>query len=141
MIVPKTRDGMKRTLLGLSLLAAAVAPLPALAQEGLSAPPPITLPIAPQDNPLSNGDLVFYGNYCGPGSKGPGLPPIDALDAACMHHDACSPAVGSGALPSCGCNRRLYKEARAVSLRRDLPQDTHMAAQVVMEGAKTLACR
>lgn len=132
MIVPKTRDGMKRTLLGLSLLAAAVAPLPALGQEGQSAPPPITLPIAPQDNPLSNGDLVFYGNYCGPGSKGPGLPPIDALDAACARHDACTP---NGGLPSQACNLRLQREATLISRDPRQPQDVRSMAGLVAASA------
>lgn len=29
--------------------------------------------------------IFNYGNYCGPGNKN--LPPIDALDQACMFHD------------------------------------------------------
>ncbi len=33
---------------------------------------------------------LFHGNYCGLGNNAP-LPPIDALDAACARHDACTP--------------------------------------------------
>lgn len=29
--------------------------------------------------------IINYGNYCGPGNRN--LPPIDALDQACMFHD------------------------------------------------------
>ncbi len=39
------------------------------------------------DTPRGPGFLI-YGNYCGPGNRGPAHRPIDALDAACMHHDA-----------------------------------------------------
>ena len=90
--------------------------------------------------PGADGSLVFHGNYCGPGSRGPGLPPVDALDAACMHHDACSPAVGRG-LPSCGCNARLQREASLVARNPRTPDDERVAAQFVAEGAKVLACR
>ena len=90
--------------------------------------------------PGADGSLVFHGNYCGPGSRGPGLPPVDALDAACMHHDACSPPVGRG-LPSCGCNARLRREASLVARNPRTPDDERVAAQFVAEGAKVLACR
>jgi hypothetical protein len=37
------------------------------------------------------GCLPIYGNWCGPGvPRGPGLPPVDAYDAACMRHDLCT---------------------------------------------------
>lgn len=90
--------------------------------------------------PSADGSLVFHGNYCGPGSKGPGLPPVDALDEACMRHDACSPAVGQG-LPSCGCNARLQREASLVARSPRTPDDERVAAQFVADGAKILACR
>jgi hypothetical protein len=63
--------------------------------------------------PAANGGakLLIHGNYCGPGNNAP-LPPIDALDAACAHHDACTPDVG---LPSKACNLRLEREAEAVA--------------------------
>lgn len=90
--------------------------------------------------PDTKGDLVFHGNYCGPGSRGVGRPPVDALDAACMHHDACSPAVGTG-LPSCGCNARLAREASLVARSPRTDPEQRIAAQFVAEGAKVLACR
>lgn len=90
--------------------------------------------------PGADGSLVFHGNYCGPGSRGPGLPPVDALDAACMRHDACSPAVGQG-LPSCGCNARLRREASLVARDPRASDEERVAAQFVAEGAKVLACR
>ena len=90
--------------------------------------------------PESDGSLVFHGNYCGPGSRGKGLPPVDALDAACMHHDACSPPVGT-ALPSCSCNARLAREASLVARSPRVPDDERVAAGFVAEGARILACR
>ena len=63
--------------------------------------------------PGANGvpKLLIHGNYCGPGNNAP-LPPIDALDAACARHDACTPDVG---LPSKSCNLRLEREAAAIA--------------------------
>ncbi|CAA2106122.1 hypothetical protein MBUL_03530 [Methylobacterium bullatum] len=55
--------------------------------------------------------MLIHGNYCGPGNNAP-LPPIDALDAACARHDACTP---DGGLPSKACNLRLQREAALVS--------------------------
>lgn len=100
-----------------------------------AAMPRLALPAAPN---LGSG-LVFYGNYCGPGSRGAGLRPIDALDAACARHDACTPPPG--ALASCGCNARLQRVATAVAMSPRTPEDTRAAAQFIAEGAKLLACR
>ena len=97
-------------------------------------------PLSPDAvTPGTDGSLVFHGNYCGPGSRGTGRAPIDALDEACMHHDACSPPVGTG-LPSCGCNLRLQREAASVARDPRTPDDVRAAAQFVAEGAKVLAC-
>ena len=60
--------------------------------------------------------MLIHGNYCGPGNNAP-LPPIDALDAACARHDACTP---DGGLPTKACNLRLQREAALVS--RDVRQ-------------------
>lgn len=77
---------------------------------------------------------MLYGNYCGPGNNAP-LPPIDALDAACMHHDACSPDQG---LPTKSCNFRLEREAAAVSDDPREPDDVRaMAGMVSMFGSMT----
>ena len=83
--------------------------------------------------------LVFHGNYCGPGSRGPGRRPVDALDAACARHDACTPPPG--ALASCGCNARLQREAAAVAMSPRTPDDTRAAARFIAEGTRLLACR
>ncbi len=101
--------------------------------------PAVPAPATPRA-PGTKGAFVFHGNYCGPGSRGEGLPPIDALDEACMHHDACSPPFGKG-LPSCGCNARLTREAALIARRPGTPDDLRIAAEFVSEGAKALACR
>lgn len=114
----------------------------ALAQQGLPViqfPPPgagIGLPGLSS----SNGSMVFYGNYCGPGSRGAGRPPIDALDAACMRHDACSPPAGT-ALTYCGCNARLVREAQQVFRSRRISDETRAAAGFIAESIRALPCR
>ncbi|MCJ2136330.1 hypothetical protein MKK69_20135 [Methylobacterium sp. J-026] len=55
--------------------------------------------------------ILIHGNYCGPGNNAP-LPPIDALDAACARHDACTP---EGGMPSLACNLRLKREAALIA--------------------------
>jgi hypothetical protein len=84
--------------------------------------------------------LVFHGNYCGPGSRGAGRPPIDALDAACMRHDACTPPPGRG-LPTCSCHARLQREAEAVARNPRQPDDLRSLAGLVSAGATQLPCR
>ena len=87
----------------------------------------------------ADGSLVFHGNYCGPGNRGAGLAPVDALDAACMHHDACSPAFGHG-IPSCSCNERLHREATVVAHDPRATDDVRTAADFVAIGAGVLRC-
>lgn len=131
MIVPTFR-GAKRLALALTVSCAAA--YPAVAQ-GLSQ---VQIPGLAQAE--EDGDLLFHGNYCGPGGRA-GLPPVDALDAACQRHDACSPAVGTG-LPSCGCNAQLAREAALIAeTRRPIPDDERAAAGFVAAGARVLACR
>jgi hypothetical protein len=79
--------------------------------------------------PAANGGpkLLIHGNYCGPGNNAP-LPPIDALDAACAHHDACTPDVG---LPTKACNVRLQREAEAVARDPRQPDDVRSLAGFV----------
>ena len=48
--------------------------------------------------------LPIYGNFCGPGHGDPNKTPIDAVDAACMAHDACYDATNYF---NCGCDRAL----------------------------------
>ncbi|ACA15877.1 hypothetical protein M446_1361 [Methylobacterium sp. 4-46] len=66
--------------------------------------------------------ILVHGNYCGPGNNAP-LPPIDALDAACARHDACTPSRG---LPAKACNIRLEREATAIA--RDPRQPDNLRA-------------
>ncbi|MCJ2137493.1 hypothetical protein MKK69_26200 [Methylobacterium sp. J-026] len=79
--------------------------------------------------PAANGGpkLLIHGNYCGPGNNAP-LPPIDALDAACARHDACTPDVG---LPSKACNLRLERDAEAVARDPHQPDDVRALAGFV----------
>jgi hypothetical protein len=103
---------------------------PALAQD-LATP---ANPVAP----LMHGALVFHGNYCGPGNKGIDPAPVDALDAACMRHDAC---VKDFQIPSCGCNARLAEEAAAVAADPRAPADEREAADFTAHGAEALPCQ
>ncbi len=116
---------------------------PALAQQGIPGiqfPPPGTGIGLPSVS-TTDGSMVFYGNYCGPGSRGAGRPPIDALDAACMRHDACSPPAGTG-LPSCGCNARLSREAAMVARTpRRISDETRVAAKFIAESSRAIPCQ
>ncbi|WCS26311.1 hypothetical protein LOK46_05605 [Methylobacterium sp. NMS14P] len=71
--------------------------------------------------------MLIHGNYCGPGNNAP-LPPIDALDAACARHDACTP---QGGLPSQACNLRLQQEAALISRDPRQPDDVRSLAGLV----------
>ena len=109
--------------------------VPALLAFGLAGP------AHTQPNPFARApSALFHGNYCGPGNRGNNPPPVDALDRACMHHDACSPPVGEGLAP-CSCNERLHNEASAVARSPRTPDDVRITADFVAEGAKALACR
>ena len=114
-------------LIPAALLALACAAAPAAAQDmpgGLG--------------PLMHGALVFHGNYCGPGNKGDHPAPVDALDAACMHHDAC---VTDFEVPTCACNARLAREASAVARDPRAPAEEREAAAFTANGAEALPCR
>ena len=63
------------------------------------------------------------------------LPPIDALDAACARHDACTPASG---LPSRACNLRLQRAASRISRDPRQPDDLRALAGFVAAGAGAL---
>jgi tRNA(fMet)-specific endonuclease VapC len=75
--------------------------------------------------------LVFHGNYRGLGNNVP-LPPIDALDAACARHNACTPA---GGLPSVSCNLRLHREADRIARDPRMPDDVRALAGLIAAGA------
>ena len=85
--------------------------------------------------------FLFYGNFCGPGNRGPGYAPIDALDLACAHHDACSPDMNAGVLPSCTCNRRLQVEAHAVASDPRMPERTRQTAEFISSFASASPCQ
>ncbi|WP_336489815.1 hypothetical protein [Methylobacterium nigriterrae] len=78
--------------------------------------------------------LLLHGNYCGLGNNAP-FPPIDALDAACARHDACTPA---GGLPSRACNLRLQREAGIISRDLRQPDDVRALAGFISVGAAAL---
>jgi hypothetical protein len=82
---------------------------------------------------VKHGELVFHGNYCGIGNRA-GADPIDALDVACMHHDACTP---SGKVQSCACNERLVEEATAVA--RDPAQSPELQSLATLTAAAATA--
>ncbi|WP_375466293.1 hypothetical protein [uncultured Methylobacterium sp.] len=88
----------------------------------------------------ARGAFLIHGNYCGPGNRGPGYPPIDALDRACAHHDACTPDRASGLLPHCACNARLRIEAGRVARDPGTPRSVRDTAQFISEGADALPC-
>lgn len=92
----------------------------------------VVAPAHAQSGPASRRTtLLIHGNYCGPGNNAP-LAPIDALDAACARHDACTPDEG---LPSKACNLRLQVEAERVANDGRQPEDLRMVAGLVASGA------
>lgn len=97
----------------------------------------VTCPGAPalaQSYGLQQPAALFHGNYCGFGNNAP-LPPIDALDAACARHDACTPA---GELPSRACNLRFQRETELISRDPRQPDDLRALAGFVSAGAALL---
>ena len=84
------------------------------------------------------GRELYHGNYCGKGQRGEGLPPTDALDAACMRHDACYDAAGYS---SCACDATLRREAAAVSDSPDAALEVRRRALSVTEATAAMACR
>ena len=84
--------------------------------------------------------FLIHGNFCGPGNRGPGHPPVDALDLACAHHDACTPDRASGRLPHCACNDRLREEAGLVARDPRTPRHVRDTAQFISDGADLLPC-
>ncbi len=86
---------------------------------------------------LRRGPLLVHGNYCGIGNR-PGTPPIDLLDEACMHHDAC---MHSGKLPSCACDNRLHDDAVAIARDPRTPVNIQVLATSVAASMVVLICR
>ncbi|GJE18542.1 hypothetical protein [Methylobacterium marchantiae] len=78
--------------------------------------------------------VLIHGNYCGPGNNAP-LPPIDALDAACARHDACTP---DGGLPTKACNLRLQREAALIARDPRQSGDLRSLAGLISVGASMM---
>lgn len=117
------------TLLLACAVVAAMAPLHA--QE--------TAPRVGSRNPAvaTDGATLIHGNYCGAGNR-PGTPPIDALDLACMNHDACTPASG---IPNCDCNARLRDEAAAVAQDDKQAPELRSLASLTAAAATVMICK
>lgn len=92
----------------------------------------------PDLGPVMHGELVYHGNYCGPGNKGNHPAPVDSLDEACMRHDAC---VKDLELPSCRCNAQLAEAAAAVMADPRAQAEEREAAEFTARGAQALPCR
>jgi hypothetical protein len=103
--------------------------------EAQTKEPPAKPSIAGGSGQADQAPLLLHGNYCGPGNR-PG-PPVDALDTACMHHDACMPSTG---LPSCGCMTRLQHEAEAVARNPAELPDIQILATATAAGAALTLC-
>ena len=87
----------------------------------------LALPALAQPAALGGPKVLIHGNYCGPGNNAP-LPPIDALDAACARHDACTPSRG---LPSQACNLRLQRDASMIARDPHQPEDLRALAGLI----------
>ena len=101
--------------------------LPLVLFAGLTVPAVITQPAAA----VEGSPMLLHGNYCGPGNRAPAAP-VDALDAACARHDACTP---DGALAPKACNLRLQVDAERVAADPRQPPDLRMLAGLVASGA------
>jgi hypothetical protein len=112
---------------------------PATAPVAVTPPARVEIP-TPRDpknlDPTTNGLTLIHGNYCGVGSRPGG--PTDALDVACMHHDACTP---TGRLPTCDCNARLREEAAAVARDPRQPTELQSMASMVAAAATVMLCK
>ena len=94
--------------------------LPAVSRAQQPEPPAVS----------SDGTPLYHGNHCGWGTRGRNLPPVDALDAACLRHDRCWARVGQN---SCVCDNALAAEAAAVAADESL--DTELRDRAVTVGA------
>lgn len=94
----------------------------------------IATPVLAEPGAMGGPKMLIHGNYCGPGNNAP-LPPIDALDAACARHDACTP---NGGMASRACNARLEREADVISRDPRQPADVRAMAGFVAAGAAML---
>ena len=86
---------------------------------------------------LRRGPLLIHGNYCGIGNR-PGLEPTDPLDAACMHHDACTT---DGKMPPCACDDRLRLASTAIAEDPGTAPEMKALALSVAASMAILVCR
>ena len=86
---------------------------------------------------LRRGPLLIHGNYCGIGNR-PGSAPVDALDAACMRHDACT---HTNDVPSCRCDDRLRIEATEIAQDPATPTDIAALATATAASMTILVCK
>ena len=86
---------------------------------------------------LREGPLLIHGNYCGIGNR-PNTPPTDALDEACMHHDACT---DEGKMPNCACNNRLKTEAMRIAQDPRTPPKIQTLAATMAASMAILICK
>lgn len=74
--------------------------------------------------------IPVHGNWCGPNHpKGLGKPPLDGVDAACMHHDKCYLERGYF---DCSCDQALVQDIR---------HDPTAIAQALVRYFRGSACR
>jgi hypothetical protein len=104
--------------------------------QPLPGQPPATEPTTPP-NQTPRPALLVHGHYCGPGNDGMDVAPVDALDAACRKHDACTP---DGGLPSCGCNRTLKRDAARLAASPRAPEDERIMAGLVARATDLMLC-
>ncbi|MCJ2018044.1 hypothetical protein MKK84_11495 [Methylobacterium sp. E-065] len=97
---------------------------PLLLATGFAA---LSAPSQAQPAAFGGPKMLIYGNYCGPGNNAP-LPPIDALDAACARHDACTP---NGGLPTPACNLRLQQDAALIARDPRQPEKLRSMAGLI----------
>ncbi|MCJ2043725.1 hypothetical protein MKK58_04125 [Methylobacterium sp. J-078] len=107
----------------------------ALAQPLPGQPPATELTTSQNQTPRPA--LLVHGHYCGPGNDGMDVTPVDALDAACRKHDACTP---DGGLPSCGCNRTLKQDAARLAASPRTPEDERIMAGLVAKATELMLC-
>ncbi len=82
--------------------------------------------------------VPVYGNWCGPNQPANpalGAPPVDPLDAACMHHDICVTARGPF---DCGCDLGLLHELRATRWANPVIADN---ARAIYDAIALAPCR
>lgn len=110
-----------------------------VAMTPLHAQEPASAARAASNNPAvaTDGATLIHGNYCGAGNR-PGTPPIDALDLACMNHDACTP---TGGIPTCDCNARLRDEAAAVARDPRQAPELQSLASLTAAAAAMMICK